>query len=175
MARITFMLVALISLFAAGCGDGDSASTVFGGAPAGSGADGDDAFSTDGSSDSSEDDLEAFAEALNEAQGAGGGGTLTFDGVDYPIESAICMLEGSRIDVGTVGSDYRVFVTGDPTDLDLQILDPDFLQWFDGDPTDATSDGKATIDGKTIRAENNSWWNNADDRVVEASFVIDCP
>lgn len=119
--------------------------------------------------------LDEVADALNEAIGAGGGGVLVFDGTEYPIESAVCSLDSQRVDVGTVGSGYRVLVSGDPADLSLQILGPETL-WFDGGRTaDGPPSGQATIDGNTITAAENVWWNNQDDREVMASFVIECP
>ena len=100
---------------------------------------------------------------------------MLFDGAEYAIDSVVCVLEGDRVDVGTVGADYRVFVSGDTTDPSLQILDPDGIQWFDGDPTDAASAAAVTFDGSTITAAEITWWNNQNEREITASFVIECP
>lgn len=157
--------VATLTLLVAGCGGGDDSDSA-GVLP------GDDAAEF-GLGDEQESD--ELADALNEAVGAGGGGNLVFDGVEYPIESAVCSIDSERVDIGTVGGGYRVLVSGDPADLSLQILGPDTL-WFDGGRTaDGPPSGQATIDGNTITAVENVWWNNQDDREVTASFVIECP
>jgi hypothetical protein len=157
--------VAVAGLALAACGGDDDAS---GGGlfdPAGADADADD----------DNDDLEEFGEAMNRAQGAGGGGSLTFDGTEHPIDSAICSNNGGRIDIGTVGPDgYRVFVTGDPADLGLQVLTPEGVQWFDGDPF---QDNKPTvsIDGNTVTVTGGKFFNNQDDELITIEFTIDCP
>ncbi len=117
---------------------------------------------------------DSFDDAFNEASGAGGGGTLTVEGSDYPIESVMCANSDSRVDIGTVGQNYRVFVTGDPDDPDLQILDPDSIQWFDGDKQQ-NNEAVVAVDGDTYTSEPTVWWNNQDDRVIEAYFTIECP
>ena len=136
--------------------------------------DDDDGF---GSFDSGSDDaaeLQEFADAMNEATGAAGaGGALLFDGQEYPVESAICQLDGDNIDVGTLGANYRIFVSGDPASPSLQILDPDGIQWFDEQT--AGSGGKVSIDGSTVVAEEHTWWNNQNDDEITASFVVECP
>lgn len=154
---------ATLGLVLAACGGDDDASG--GGLFGNPGAD----------EESLDDDLEEFGEAMNRAQGAGGGGTLTFDGTERPIDSAICSNNGGRIDIGTVGPDgYRVFVTGDPADLGLQVLTPEGVQWFDGDPF---QDNKptVTIDGNTVTVTGGTFFNNQDDELVTIEFTIDCP
>lgn len=124
----------------------------------------------------SDEEREDFAEAYNDAIGAGGGGTLQFDGAKIPIDSAICVLDGPRIEVGTVGQKYRVLVSGDRDDLDLQILDPEGIQWFDGSKTPGgPPGGQATIEGNVVTGAENVWWNNQDDREITASFTLKCP
>jgi len=151
--------VVMLSLLVAACGGGDDSGSA-GFVP------GDDTTEF-GLGDEEESD--ELADALNEVVGAGGGGMLVFDAVEYPIESAVCALDSQRVDVGTVGGGYRVLVSGDPADLSLQILGPDTL-WFDvqGEP-------QATVDGNTITAPEIAWRNNQDDRRVMASFVVECP
>jgi len=53
----------------------------------------------------------------------------------------------------------------------VQILDADFRQWFpDGNLTDA-----AARDGGTFTSPKLTYFNNQDDRLVEASFTVECP
>ena len=129
-----------------------------------------------GTADSADtDELDDFAEALNEAQGAGGGGTLTFDGQEFTIDSAVCVNQGGRIDVGTVGPEgNRVFVTGQPDDLGLQVLSAEGIQWFDGDPFQQNKP-TVTISGSTITSTGGTFFNNQDDRLIVIEFVIECP
>lgn len=159
--------VATLSFLVVACGGGDDSDSDSAGL-----VPGDDTTEFGLGDDQESDEL---ADALNPTGGSGGGGTLVFDGVDYPIESAVCALDSQRVDIGTVGGGYRVLVSGDPSDLSLQILGPETL-WFDGgSAADAPPSGQATIDGNTITAAENIWRNNNDDREVTASFVIECP
>ena len=156
--------VAVVALVAAGCGGSDD-----------SGSD-DTAPAADSTDQSAEDQSaeEEFGEAIAEASGAGGGGTLIFDGEEIPIASVTCLLEDDIFDVGAVSdNDYRVFVTrGHPeNDVGASVLDPDFVQWF---PQDHSGD-EAQRDGGNFSSESGSYFNNADDRIVEVSFNIDCP
>ena len=156
--------VAVVALVAAGCGGSDDSGSDDT-APA--------ADSTDQSAEdqSAEDD---FGEALAEASGAGGGGTLIFDGEEIPVASVTCLLEEDTFDVGAVSdNDYRVFVTlGNPlNDVSAQVLDSDFLQWFPQGP----SGDAAVRDGGNFSSEPGPYFNNSDDRIVEVSFNIDCP
>jgi hypothetical protein len=119
--------------------------------------------------------LDEFADALNQATGAGGGGSLTFDGTEHPIDSAMCLSSGGSVDVGTVGPDmYRIFVTGEPTDISVQILTPEGVQWFDGSPTQENKP-TVTIDGNMITSTGGTFFNNEDDTLITAEFVIECP
>ena len=125
-----------------------------------------------GGADESAD--EEFGEALAEASGAGGGGLLIFDGEEIPIASVTCLLEEDTFDVGTVSdNDFRVLVTlGNPlNDVSAQILDSDFLQWF---PQGSSGD-EAQRDGGTFTSNSTTYFNNTDDRTVQASFTIECP
>lgn len=125
--------------------------------------------------DADTDELDDFAEAFNEAQGAGGGGTLTFDGQEFPIDSAVCVNQGGRIDVGTVGPEgNRAFVTGQPDDLNLQVLTAEGIQWFDGDPFQQNKP-TVTISGSTITSTGGTFFNNQDDQLIVIEFVIECP
>ena len=163
--------MAAVAMVIASCGgsDGDS------GSDAGAEAGGGDASDTFEFSEEELAELDDFAEAVAEAQGAGGGGTLTFDGVETVIESAVCQTDGVRFDVGTVGPEgYRVFVSGEADDPNLQILTPEGVQWFDGDPF---QENKPTvvIDGNMITSTGGTFFNNGDDVLIVAEFAIECP
>lgn len=145
MRRLTFALTAVLLL--AGCGDDDL--------DPGSGL-GDVTVPT-------VDD--GFADAFG---GGEGGGSLTFDGSDHPIEAATCVLDDDRIDIGTVGDGFRVLVSGEPGDVDVQILDADTLQWFSRQDT-------VDVDGSTVTGGVDTYFNNSNDTEIEASFEIDCP
>lgn len=113
-------------------------------------------------------DEQEAADAIAEAMGAGGGGTLVFDGTERTIDSAVCQL-GDRIDVGTVGPDgYRVLISGEPDDLSVQILEPGFGQWF-------ANNDVVTQSGSTFTSDGDTYFNNNDDREIEAAFEIECP
>lgn len=120
------------------------------------------------------DDAEEFAEALNDATGAGGGGTLHFDGEAIPIASATCILDDDTFDVGTVSDNqFRVFVTKNRPDseVSVQILDADSVQWF---PKDVSGD-EAVRAANLVSSGLQPYFNNVDDRVVEARFTVSCP
>ena len=107
-------------------------------------------------------------EELETALGAdAGGGELTFDGTTYVIDSATCHLD-EPVNVGTVGEGFRVMVRGSAERPDVSILDPKYIQWF-------TSNDEFTVSDSKITGGPNSYLNNTDDRVVEASFEIECP
>jgi hypothetical protein len=152
-------VVAVAALVFASCGGDDD-----------SGSD-DSVSAADSTEQSDEDD---FGEALAEASGAGGGGTLIFDGQEIPIASVTCQLGDDTFDVGTVSdNDYRVLVSlGNPlNDVSAQVLDADFLQWF---PQGSSGD-EAQRDGGTFSSETTPYFNNSDDRIVQVSFTIECP
>lgn len=104
----------------------------------------------------------------------GGGGTLTFDGEEIEIASAVCVLQGDSFDVGTVSDNgFRVLASqNNPQNpVSAQILDADGIQWFpEGNGRD-----EATLNGSTVTSEEQSYFNNSDDRTVTASFTIECP
>ncbi len=129
---------------------------------------GDDSPGASGATDPTGTDGQA-SEDLGAALGAGaGGGTLIFDGTEHPIESVVCQL-GDRVDVGTVGEDFRVFVTSSSGGgFDVQVLDPTPVQWFAENDTVEVSGSHLTSDGDT-------YFNNQTDAKVEASFDIQCP
>lgn len=140
-----------LALAACGSGPGD----------AGDGADG---AADDGSS------IPAGFGGLN----TGGGGTLTFDGEEIEIASATCVIQGDSFDVGTVSDNgFRVFASqNNPQNpVSAQILDADGIQWFpEGNGRD-----EATLNGSTVTSEEQSYFNNSDDRTITASFTIECP
>jgi hypothetical protein len=141
-----------LALALAACGGG-------GPADAGDGADG---AGEDGAS---------FAAGFGGA--GGGGGTLTFDGEQIEITSAVCVLQADTFDVGTVSDNgFRVLVSlNNPQNpISVQILDSDFLQWFQ-----EGNDDQVTRNGSTFTSEERSYFNNSDDRTVNASFTIECP
>ncbi len=121
-----------------------------------------------------ESDGEQFADALNEMQGAGGGGMLIFDGEEIPIDSVVCAFREDMIDVGTVsGSGHRVLLgtNNSSNPISAQILDHETLQWFPQD----MNDGEVVRDGDTFTSEPTLYRNNRDDGIIEASFTVECP
>ena len=170
MVTRTVGTIAALAIAVASCGgsDGDSSDgDVFSGGDA-----------SDGSEVSDEDQaaLDEFADAIAEAQGAGGGGTLTFDGVETVIDSAVCASDGERVDVGTVGVEgYRVFVSGRADDPNLQILTPEGVQWFEGDPLSQDKKPTVVIEGSMITSTGGTFFNNVDDVLIVAEFTIECP
>jgi hypothetical protein len=161
------ILASILVLALAACSGGDAERD-----PAdGPGIDeGSDAEGFEAGSDTS--DQEGFEEAFGTS---GGGGTLIFDGVEIPIASAMCIISGDSIEVGTISdSGHRVLVsTNGRNPIDAQILDPGFLQWFPQGTQGG--DDEAVRDGNTFKSDTTPYFNNADDRVVEASFTIECP
>lgn len=129
----------------------------------------------DSSGDSTEQsDGDDFGEELADAIGAGGGGVLSFDGQEIPIDSVTCILEEDTFDVGTVSDNgFRVFVSrGNPlNDIGAQVLDDDSVQWF---PQGVSGD-EAQRDGGTFTSDPTTYFNNADDRTVVVSFTVECP
>jgi len=104
----------------------------------------------------------------------GGGGSLVFDGEEIPITGATCLLQADTYDVGTISANqFRVLVSRNNPEnpISVQILDPDFLQWF---PQGASGD-EATRNGSTFTSAEMDYFNNSDDRIVKASFTIECP
>jgi len=108
-------------------------------------------------------------EDFGAALGAGaGGGTLIFDGTEHPIESVVCQL-GDRVDVGTVGDGFRVFVTSSSGGgFDVQVLDSTTVQWFAENDT-------VEVSGSNLTSGADTYFNNQTDAKVEASFEIHCP
>jgi hypothetical protein len=118
---------------------------------------------------------EDFDEALAGALATGGGGKLVFDGEEIPIAAVTCSLGDDTFDVGSVSDNgFRVFVTqNNPlNDVSSQILDSDFLQWF---PQNVIGDEAERSGVKTFTSGPKPYFNNSDDRIVEASYTVECP
>lgn len=102
----------------------------------------------------------------------GGGGTLTFDGQTIEMSSATCQLADDTFDVSAVSDNqYIVLVSlNNPQNpVSVQILGPN-LQWFpQGNPAEPI-----TRNGGTFTAEKMTYFNNSNDRTIEASFSIEC-
>ena len=147
-------LLVLISLCLGACGGSDSGTS--------------DPIASEPPSAHSEaaDAQEDFAEAMGAGQG---GGTLVFDGTSYAIESAICHLD-PPVEVGTVGEGYRVMIDGGQRPR-ASIVDPESVHWTHVDWQTVNF----TVSGSTITGIATSYRNNVDERVVEASFEIECP
>lgn len=148
-----FVLVLALLFVACGGGEGES-----GVAPA------DGQVGSDDGSDE-EDFADAFA--------GGGGGTLIFDGEEIPIDSAVCSMFGDSIDVGTISdTGHRVlFGTNGNNPIGAQILDSDSLQWF----PENTPGEEVERSGNTFTSDTKTYFNNSDDRMIEASFTVECP
>jgi len=117
--------------------------------------------------DSVQDDAQdEFTSALG---GGNGGGTLIFDGTSYSIESAICHLD-PPVEVGTVGEGFRIMIGGGQRPS-ASIVGPGSVHWTHVD----WQTTNFTVAGKLITGSVHNYRNNADDRVVEASFEIECP
>lgn len=104
----------------------------------------------------------------------GGGGTLVFDGEEIEIADVTCVLQADTFDVGTVSDNgFRVFVSqNNPANpVSAQILDPDSIQWF---PQGVSGD-EASRNGSSFSSDEQTYFNNSDDRTITASFTIDCP
>lgn len=151
-------LILILGLVLGACGDGGGSQDEGGVAPANSQV---------GSGDGSDED------ELADAFAGGGGGVLVFDGEEIAIDSAVCSIFGDSIDVGTISATgHRVLIgTNGNNPISAQILDPDSVQWF---PQNTTGD-EAERDGNTFTSDTNTYSNNADDRIVEASFTVECP
>lgn len=127
----------------------------------------------DGSGRSTDQSGDDMGEELAGVLGAGGGGTLVFDGEEIVIESVTCQTQGDDFAVGTVSdSGYRVLIdsssTGTPSS---QILDPDLNQW-----TPVDRGASVVIGDGTYSSPPTSYTDIRDSsREVEVSYSIDCP
>ncbi len=163
--RIGVVVGAALLLLVSSCGGDDE-----GGSSSSEAADNQSAES--GADDSSDD--EGLSDALNDALGNGGGGVLIVDGEEIPIATVTCILDEGSFDAGTVSDNgFRVLATKTRPENDAyaQILDADFVQWFQ---MDSTGD-EVLRDGNTLTSATATYSNNVDDRQVEASFTIECP
>ena len=83
-------------------------------------------------------------------------------------------MDADTFDVGTVSDNqFRVLVSlNNPQNpISVQILDAGFLQWFPkGNPSDPVKRS-----GGTFTSEELTYFNNADDRTIQASLSIECP
>lgn len=114
--------------------------------------------------------VESAQDKFAAALGAGkGGGSLMFDGTSYTIDSVTCVL-GPRMEVGTVGEGYRVLIDGAERPR-ATILSPDSVHWTHIDWKTVNF----TVSGSVITSSATSYRNNSDDRVIAASFEINCP
>lgn len=159
-------VVLAIALVLAACGGGADDTSTDGE----SGNDGQSNVQSDDASSSGDNDS---GEDLSDAIVFGGGGSFIFDGEEMPIDSATCALFGDEVDVGTISpAGHRVLIsTNGRNPISAQILDPDSVQWF---PQDASGD-EAERDGGTFTSNPRPYFNNMDDRIVEASFTVECP
>lgn len=163
--RAGAVVVAMLAVGATACGsDGDEVSDLI-----------DDAEQQlEDVAEQADEELEEFADEIGDAIGAGGGGTLIFDGEEIPIASATCLLDDETFDVGTVSDNgFRVFIskTNPANDASVQILDADSIQWF---PRDVTGD-EAERDASTFTAGPYTFFNNQSDVTVEAQVTVECP
>ena len=129
----------------------------------------------DGAVAAGEESGEAGDADFSEALGArSGGGLLIFNGAEFALTAATCLLDDDTFDSGAVSDDgIRVFATkSNPlNDVSAQILDAELIQWF---PQDVQGD-EASRDGDTITSPSHTYFNNQDDLTIEASFTIECP
>jgi hypothetical protein len=140
-----------VAMIVAGCGDDDP---LTGAAP------GDETGDDDGAAD------------LADAMGAGGGGTLSFDGEQIVIDSVVCSFDGELFDVGTVSeSGHRVLLswTNELNPVSIQVLDADFQQWFH------EGDAVYERDGTVFTSPTSTYWANGTDDTREIGFTVECP
>ncbi len=156
MVRVA--LAAAVALVLVGCGGDDGSDAAAPGA------------TDDTAADAGQDE---FGEAVADAMGAGGGGSLTWDGTEHSIESVICQLDGDRVDVGTVGDGFRILISGDEP-YSLQVLDPDSVQWVGERAEDGVRAGLQRA-GSTFTADGS--FLRVDDVEItrHAAFEIECP
>jgi hypothetical protein len=152
-------------------------------ATAACGSSGDDSTADNGSGDASSNEVGAdesntdegtddLGDGMADALGAGGGGSLVFDGEEIVIDSAICAGDSENFEVGTVSdSGYRVLISSSSTGTpSSQIVDPDFAVWFP-----VGQDAAITIDGGTYTSQPTPYFSNDKDGEVEVSYVVNCP
>ncbi len=157
-------LVALLAS-AAACGSSDDDSSTQDNS--------DDQSSVEATSDDSgTDDGDDVGDDLADALGAGGGGTIVFDGEEIAIDSVVCAGDSENFEVGTVSeSGYRVLISSSSTGTpSSQIVDPDFVVWFP-----IGQDASVTIDGGTYTSPPTSYFSNDKDGEVEVSYTVECP
>lgn len=157
--RKLFTMLLTLALVIGACGGDDGA--------------GDDVGADEQVTSGSGSDSDDVGEAIADAMGAGGGGILTFDGQEIVITSAVCILDPGDIEVGSITDEgYRVQISEGSSGMSVQILTPEFLQWF---PVEFQGD-QADYDGdKTFSSDMASYRNNQDDTTIEASFTLSCP
>jgi hypothetical protein len=153
MSRRRHRLVAALAviMIVAGCGDDDP---LTGAAPG---------------DETGDDDVAAD---LADAMGAGGGGTLSFEGEQIVIDSVVCSFDGELFDVGTVSeSGHRVLLswTNELNPVSIQVLDADFQQWFH------EGDAVYERDGTVFTSPTSTYWANGTDDTREIGFTVECP
>jgi hypothetical protein len=161
-SRRALIAAAALLALVAGCGGDDDL---------GSGAQ-DARDAVDDMADDAMAEADDFGDAMADAMGAGGGGTLFFDGEEIVIDSALCVFDGQLFDVGTVsGTGHRVLLswTNELNPVSIQVLDADFQQWF--------PEGEALyeLDGKVFTSPRSTYWANGTDETREIGFTVECP
>jgi hypothetical protein len=133
----------------------------------------DDALSgTDVAADDAAADLDDAAAEFADAMGAGGGGTLSFDGEQIIIDSAVCSFDGELFAVGTVSeTGHRVLIdrANEANPVSIQVLDADFQQWF------PEGDGVYERNGTVFTSPTSTYWSNGTDETREIGFTVECP
>lgn len=117
---------------------------------------------------------EDFDEALDAAMGAGGGGTLVFDGEDIVIDSVVCSLSGEDVEVGTVSaSGHRVLLSRSSSSgvIGAKVVDEESRVWT---PQDWQADA-ATREGTAFTGGPSPYKSNGTERIVEVAFTLECP
>lgn len=102
-----------------------------------------------------------------------GGGTLIFDGEEIQITRARCSIFGDMIEVATeTAAGHQAFVGRQSSDIYVSILDAEGTHWL---PQNPSGGDEAVHDGDTFTSGEYSYFNNSDDRIIEASFTVECP
>jgi hypothetical protein len=169
--------VAALAAFATACGDDsdgdDIGAAVDDAIDAAEDAAEDAADAAEDAADAAGDLADDAADELADAIGAGGGGTLVFDGEEIPIASVTCVESGDDFSVGTVSDNgFRVLIDSSSTGVpNAQVLDADMRQWTPVDRGESIEIGDGTYSSP---ATTYSDIRDADSE-VEVSFTVECP